>query len=127
MLFALCVSVQAQQPPQKVPRIGWLSAGSSSAEFPEKQALEGLPELGWVEGKNVVIDYRYAKGSPQQLSQFAAELVQLKVDVIVTFSSGVALAKKATGTIPIVMGTSQDPVRTGFVATWPARVGTSRA
>jgi len=109
------VSPAQAQPGKPLPRIGWLSAGASSAEFPEKQALEGLRELGWVEGKNVVIEYRYAKGSSERLSQLAAELAQLKVDVIVTFSTGVALAKRATGTVPIVFATSQDPVRAGFV------------
>jgi putative ABC transport system substrate-binding protein len=114
MLFALCGPAQAQQR-KTLPRIGWLSSGSSSAEFPEKQALEGLRALGWVEGTNVVIEYRYAGGSAERLSQLAAELVRLNVDVIVTFSNGVAVAKRMTGTIPIVVGTSQDPVRAGFV------------
>jgi putative tryptophan/tyrosine transport system substrate-binding protein len=115
LLLGLCLPVEAQQP-KKVPRIGWLSAGSSSNDFPENQALEGLRELGWVEGKNVVIEYRHAAGNAARLAEFAAELVRLNVDLIVTFSAGVAVAKKATGTIPIVMQTSQDPVRTGFVA-----------
>ena len=115
MLFALCPPAEAQQA-KKLPRIGWLSAGLSSAEFPQKQALEGLRELGWVEGKNVFIEYRHAAGNPERLSQFASELVHLNVDVIVIFSAGVAPAKRATGTISIVMQTSQDPVRTGFVA-----------
>jgi len=114
-LLSTAPFVQAQQA-KKVPRIGWLSAGSSSAEFPEKQALEGLRGLGWAEGKNVVTEYRYAAGNSERLSQLASELVNLKVDVIVTFSAGVAVAKRATGTIPIVVGTSQDPVRAGFVA-----------
>ena len=113
-LLSTAPFVQAQ-PAKKVPRIGWLSSGSSSAGFPEKQALEGLRGLGWAEGKNVVIEYRYAGGDPERLSQLASELVRLNVDVIVTFSSGVAVAKRATGTIPIVVGTSQDPVRAGFV------------
>jgi putative ABC transport system substrate-binding protein len=115
VLAALCVSAEAQ-PTKRLPRIGWLSAASSSAEFPEKQALEGLRELGWAEGKNVIVEYRYAAGNPERLSQYASELVSLNVDVIVTFSAGVAAAKRASGNIPIVMGTSQDPVRTGFVA-----------
>jgi putative tryptophan/tyrosine transport system substrate-binding protein len=115
LLLGLCLPVEAQQR-MKVPRIGWLSAGSSSNEFPENQALEGLRELGWVEGKNVVIEYRHAAGNAARLAEFAAELVRLNVDLIVTFSAGVAVAKNATGTIPIVMQTSQDPVRTGFVA-----------
>ena len=110
------VSAANAQQPAKLPRIGWLSAGSSSAEFPEKQALEGLRELGWIDGKTVTIDFRYAAGNSERLAQLATELVDLKVDVIVTFSAGVAIAKKATATIPIVVGTSQDPVRAGFVA-----------
>jgi putative ABC transport system substrate-binding protein len=114
MLFALCVPAQAQ-PVKKIPRLGCLSAGSSSAEFPEKQALEGLWGLGWADGKNVVIEYRYAGGSAERLSQLASELVQLNVGVMVTFSGEVAVAKRATKTIPIVVGTSQDPVRTGYV------------
>jgi putative ABC transport system substrate-binding protein len=81
-------SLAGAQPAKKMPRIGWLSAGSSSAEFPEKQVLEGLRRLDWVDGKNVVIEYRHAAGNPERLSQFASELVGLKVDVIVTFSAG---------------------------------------
>lgn len=104
------------QPVTRTPRIGWLSAGASSAEFPEKHVLEGLRGLGWVEGRNLVIEFRHARGDREQLARFAAELVDLRVDVIVTFTAGVAAAKRATGTIPIVMQTSQDPVRVGFVA-----------
>jgi putative ABC transport system substrate-binding protein len=115
MLFALCVPAQAQQA-KKLPRIGWLSAGSSVGEFPQTLALEGLKAMGWVDGKNVVIEYRHAAGNAERLSQSASELVRLNVDVIVTFSAGVAVAKKATATIPIVIQTSQDPVRAGFVA-----------
>jgi putative ABC transport system substrate-binding protein len=115
MLLLLCSVAEAQQA-KKIPRIGWLSAGSSSNEFPQKQALEGLRELGWIDSKNVVIEYRHAAGDAKRLAEFAAELVRLNVDVIVTFSAGVAVAKKATGTIPIVMQTSQDPVRSGIVA-----------
>lgn len=108
-------SVHAQER-NKLPRIGWLSAASSSAEFPEKQAFEELRAIRWVDGKNVTIDFRYAAGNLERLSQHASELVDLNVDVIVTFSAGVAIAKRATGTIPIVFGTSQDPVQAGFVA-----------
>ena len=64
-LLSIVPFVEAQ-PVKKMPRIGWLSAGSSSAEFPEKQALEGLRGLGWAEGKNVVIEYRYAGGRNSQ-------------------------------------------------------------
>lgn len=114
--FPVAVSSARAQQGKPLARVGWLSSGSSSAEFPETQALEGLRDLGWIDGKNVAIDFRYAQGNSRRLSQFASELVQSKVDVIVTFSAGVAVAKKMTEAIPIVMGTSQDPVRTGFVA-----------
>jgi putative ABC transport system substrate-binding protein len=103
------------QPAGKVWRIGLLSTAASADEFPEKQTLEALRELGLVDGRNVVIEYRYAAGDSARLTQHAAELVRLDVDVILTFSAGVGVAKKATETIPIVFGTSQDPVRTGFV------------
>jgi putative ABC transport system substrate-binding protein len=115
LLFALCPSSQAQ-PAKKMPRIGWLSAGSSASEFPEKQVLEGLHALGWVDGKNALIEFRHARGDAERLARFAAELVRLNVDLIVTFSAGVGIAKRATSTVPIVAQTSQDPVRAGFVA-----------
>src|SRR3989338_6160309 len=86
-LLSTAPLVEAQQA-KKLPRIGWLSAASSSAEVPEKQALEGLRALGWAEGKNVVIEYRHAAGNSGQLSRMASELVRLNVDVIVTFSAG---------------------------------------
>ena len=103
------------QPAGKVWRIGLLSTAASADEFPEKQTLEALRDLGLVDGRNVVIEYRYAAGDSVRLAQYAAELVRLDVDVILTFSAGVGVARKATQTIPIVFGTSQDPVRTGFV------------
>jgi putative ABC transport system substrate-binding protein len=115
MLFGLSFPAEAQQV-KKVPRIGWLSAGSSANEFPQKQALDALRRLGWVDGKNVIIEYRHAAGDSERLSQMASELVGLNVDVIVTFTAGVTAAKRATATIPIVVQTSQDPVRAGFVA-----------
>ena len=105
----------AAQQSGKIPRVGWLSAGSSANEFPQKQVLEGLSAVGWFDGKNMAIDYRHAGGEAKRLATFATELVQLNVDVIVTFSAGAAVAKKATGTIPIVMQTSQDAVRAGLV------------
>ena len=106
----------AQLTPARMPRIGVLSAGRSSSEFPEKQTLESLQKLGWVDGKSAGIEYRYAGGDPKLLARFASELVQLKVDVIVTFSGGVGAAKAATATIPIVFGTSQNPVGMAYVA-----------
>ncbi len=105
------------QPQGKLPRIGLLSLAANGAQFPEKQALEGLRELGWIDGKNVVIEYRYASGDPVLLTQYAAELVNLKVELMLTFSAGVGIAKKATSTIPVVFGTSQNPVGMAYVAT----------
>jgi len=116
MLFALCVSVEAQ--PAKVPRIGFQSAASPSAIAARTEAFrQGLRELGYVEGKNIVIEYRYAEGKFDRLNEFAAEFVRLKVDVIVT-AGGISTrsAKEATVTIPIVMTQDIDPVGNGFVA-----------
>lgn len=110
------IAAQAQQF-KSLPRIGWLSAGSSSTEFPEKQALDGLRTFGWIEGKTITIEYRHAAWNPERLAPLAAELVGLKVDLIVTFSGGVAAAKRSTVSTPIVIATSQDPVRAGFVST----------
>ena len=101
---------------QKLPRIGWLSLASSAAEFPEKHVLDGLRELGWVDGKTAHIEFRHAAGDAKRLSDFATDLAQSKPDLIVTYSAGVPVAKKATSTIPVVFGTSQDPVRTAYVA-----------
>jgi putative ABC transport system substrate-binding protein len=103
------------QPAGKATRIGLLSIAAASMEFPEKQTLEALRELGLVDGRNVILEPRYAGGDPELLARQAAELVGLGVDVILTFSAGVGVAKRATSTIPVVFGTSQDPVRAGFV------------
>jgi ABC-type uncharacterized transport system substrate-binding protein len=117
ILFALCSSAGAQQP-KKVRRIGYLSGTSSSATLARVEAFrQGLHELGYVEGKNIVIEYRYAEGKNDRLPALAADLVRLKVDVIV--SNGPAptrSAKQATVTIPIVMAFDDDPVGSGFVA-----------
>ncbi len=111
------VVVQAQQP-KKVPRIGFLSTGSPSTTPARIEAFrQGLRELGYVEGKNIVIEYRYAEGKLDRLSELAGELVRLKVDVIVTAGSAPTRpAKEATNTIPIVMAQHADPVGSGFVA-----------
>jgi putative ABC transport system substrate-binding protein len=108
---------QAQQP-KKVPRIGYLSVTSPSTNPVRTEAFrQGLRELGYVEGKNIVIEYRYAEGKLDRLRELAAELVRLKVDVIVTGGSATTPAiKEATVTIPIVMGFDNDPVGSGFVA-----------
>ena len=104
----------------KVHRIGYLAAGSSSdaAPFTIGSFRQGLRELGWVEGQNIVIDYRFAEGRYDRLPDLAAELVRLKVDVIVASpTTPAAAAKNATGTIPIVMiGAGADPVGQGLVA-----------
>lgn len=117
MLFALCFSVQAQQP-EKVARIGLLSYNSASLQAPRVKAFqEGLREIGYIEGQNITIEYRYADGKPDRLPTLAAELVHLKVDVIVTLGEDATRpAKKATSTIPIVMTQDSDPVGSGFVA-----------
>ena len=113
-LFALCSFAQAQQA-GKIYRIGVLFFGSQNQPHLES-FLRGLRELGYVEGKNVVFEYRYAEGKFDLLRELAAELVSLKVDVIVTTTSGSAhAAQQVTKTIPIVL-TTGDPVATGLAA-----------
>jgi putative ABC transport system substrate-binding protein len=116
LLFALC-SADAQQS-TKVPRIGYLTAGSLSAQSARIKAFrQGLRELGYVEGKNIVIEWRSAEGKLDRLPALAAELVRLRVDVIVTAGPiPTRAAKEATVTIPIVMTQDTDPVGNGFVA-----------
>jgi len=116
-LLAAPLAADAQQT-RMVPRIGWLGATSPSDRPPLLDAFrQGLRELGWVEGQNIVIDYRYAEGRDDRLPDLAAELVRLKVDLIVSFGTqGVTAAKNATGTIPIVMIAVRDPVGTGLIA-----------
>ena len=118
LLLALGFSAEAQQP-KKIPRIGYLSAGigSISSYAPREPFRQGLQELGYVEGKNIIIEYRNAGGKFDRLPALAAELVRLKVDVIVTGGPPSArAAKEATATIPIVMIQVGDPVGSGFVA-----------
>jgi len=106
------------QPPGKIPRIGVLVVPTRSFFSTRIEAFrQGLREFGYVEGKNVLFDYRYAEGKLDLLPALASELVQLKVDVIVTASpAGVQAAKNATSTIPIVFAAIGDPVGGGFVA-----------
>jgi ABC-type uncharacterized transport system substrate-binding protein len=117
VLLAVAVIAKAQQP-KKVPRIGYLNALSPSTSSPRTEAFrEGLRDLGYVEGKNIVIEYRYAEEKLDRLPALAAELVRLKVDVIVTAAPlPTRAAKEATVTIPIVMTQDHDPVANGFVA-----------
>jgi putative tryptophan/tyrosine transport system substrate-binding protein len=116
MLLALCLPADAQQP-GKV-QIGFLSANSRAPMSARYAAFrQGLRELGYVEGKNIVIESRYAEGKLDSLPALAAELVRLKVDVIVTEgTTATRFAKEATSSIPIVMAQDPDPVGTGFVA-----------
>jgi putative tryptophan/tyrosine transport system substrate-binding protein len=117
VLLALGVTVEAQQP-KKVPRIGYLSAQDSAREFARAEAIRhALRELGYIEGQNIAIEYRYAEGKIDRYPELAADLVRLKVDIIlVSGDLPVRAAKNATKTIPIVMmGQGSNPVRTGLV------------
>ncbi len=117
VFLATVFLAEAQQPP-KVTRLGFLIATSPSAEKSRLEAfLQGMRELGYVEGKNLVIEWRYAEGKFDRLPDLAGELVRLKVEVIVTTGpTSTGAAKEATVTIPIVMGLDIDPVGSGFVA-----------
>jgi putative ABC transport system substrate-binding protein len=117
VLLALGVIAEAQQPTKKVPRIAYLGGGSAELEKVWLDAfLQGLRELGYFEGKNIVVERRFAAGRYDELPELAAELVGLKVDVILAASTPVAhSAKKATGTIPVVMVVA-DPIGTGLVS-----------
>src|SRR5262249_15679215 len=113
LLLAVSFHVEAQQT-KKVYRVGFLSPFESPQYF---QAFrQGMHELGYAEGQNLIINYRSANGMPERFLDLAAELVRLNVDVIVAASGGaVVAAKKVTGTIPIVMGQTGDPVTSGLV------------
>ena len=117
MLLALPVAARAQQA-TKIPRIGFLGATTLPATSARIEAFRhGLRELGYIEGKNIVIEYRWAEGKIERLPDLAAELVRLKVDVIVTSSAApTRAAKEATSTIPIVMANDNDPLGIGHVA-----------
>ena len=112
--FAPLTSV-AQQPP-KVWRIGYLSPGTEASQAPRVAAFRaGLRELGYIEGKNLVIDFRWADGKLDRLPEQAAELVRLKVDLILTHSSdGATAARRATGTLPIVVAAAGDFIALGL-------------
>ena len=117
MLIALGSSAEAQQP-AKVPRIGFLIGASAPSVAASLDAFRhGLRELGYMEGKNIFIEWRFAEGKSDRLPSLAGELVRLKVDVIVTAGpQPTRSAKQATTTIPIVMAQDDDPVGSGFVA-----------
>jgi putative tryptophan/tyrosine transport system substrate-binding protein len=117
-LFLANVSLAEAQPTGKVPRIGFLDNSTASGSAVRLEAFrQELIKLGWIEGKNITIEYRFAEQKVERLPELAADLVRLKVDVIVTSGGPTPLAVKgATSTIPIVMTTSPDPVGAGLVA-----------
>lgn len=117
MLLAPYFPARAQQP-TKIPRVGYLNATSPSTSPARIEAFrQGLRDLGYVEGKNIVIEVRHAEGKLDRLPSLAAELVRLKVDIIVSVGPATTRpAKAATSTIPIVMAQDNDPVATGVIA-----------
>jgi putative ABC transport system substrate-binding protein len=117
MLLALPFPARAQQP-GKISRIGFLDTSTASGIAVLVEAFrQELRKLGWIEGKNITIEYRFAEGKLERLPELAAELVRLKVDLIVVSGTAqAAAAKKATTTIPIVIAISADPVAAGLVA-----------
>jgi putative tryptophan/tyrosine transport system substrate-binding protein len=117
ILFALSFTVEAQQA-GKVARIGYLSAASAEADKNRFAHFQrGMQELGYIEGKNIVIEQRYAAGQFEKIPELPAELIRLKVDVLVVYGDAAILAaKNATSTIPIVMTVHPDPVGDGIIA-----------
>ncbi len=117
MLFAFGPGAEAQQP-TKVPRIGYLLPGNPASESTVFEATRlALRELGYIEGQNIATEYRYAEGKRDRFPELAAELVRLKVDVLVVAGGNtpVRAVKNATKTIPIVMAGGSDPVEAGLV------------
>src|ERR1700719_1179398 len=114
LLFAPCFSAEAQQP-TKIPRIGFI-ASTSPADRNLEAFREGLRDLGYISGKNISIEYRFAEGKEDRFPVFVSDLLKLKVDVLISSSSpAIYAAKQATNVIPIVMVTTVDPVATGLV------------
>ena len=120
LLLTTNVCVQAQQP-KKVHRVGYLAAASASSEAPRREAFrQGLRDFGYIEGQNILIDYRHAGGNFERLPDLAAELIGLKPDVLVAATTNAALAaRKATRTIPIVFMGVTDPITAGLVDSLP--------
>jgi ABC-type uncharacterized transport system substrate-binding protein len=118
-----CEAVAAAQQAKSIPKIGYLSRDlhPSDSRVPAPRNLEafrqGLRELGYIEGKNIIVEYRYGEGRLERLPALAEELVRLKVEIIVTDTVGPArAAKKASSTIPIVIASGSDPIQSGLVA-----------
>src|SRR5215472_2432122 len=119
VIFIASVHLAAAQEPKKLYRIGYLSASDSATESIRSQPIRvALRELGYIDGQNLTVEYRYAEGKLDRLSELAAELVRLKVDVLLAAGGypGILAAKNATKTIPIViLGLGVDPVEAGFI------------
>jgi putative tryptophan/tyrosine transport system substrate-binding protein len=113
VLFAAVLTVEAQQP-KALSHIGFLSGGGNT--FSLEEFKRGLQDLGYIEGKNIQTQYLSAEGNQERIPGLVAEMLQHKVDIIVTTSPGVRAAKQATKTTPIVMITQEDPIATGLVA-----------
>ena len=122
VLLAVGVIADAQQT-GKIPHIGFLDPSTASGSVVLVEAFrQELSKLGWIEGKNITIEYRFAEQKLERLPELAADLVRLKVDLIVVAGNAAPLAaKKATTTIPIVMTNTADPVGAGLVAVWRGR------
>ena len=117
VFLALSFPAEAQQQAKKVPRIGFLMGGSSGPDPRLDAFRQGLRDLGYIEGKNIAIEWQFAEGKEDRLPELIAELVHLNVDIIVTDGTNVTrAAKNATKTIPIVMGSDADPIGNGFIA-----------
>jgi putative tryptophan/tyrosine transport system substrate-binding protein len=114
------------QPSTKVPRIGLLVYGNPPpAPSPEQQVIEGLRELGWVDGQNMRLVIRPAEGRPERLPDLTRELVESSVDLIVGVGTDVAqVVRSVTGTMPLVMSVSEDPSRSGWSPASAAQAGT---
>ena len=129
VLLAPCFSADAQQP-KKVPRIGYLSGIDPASESTRFEPIRlALRELGYIEGRTIAIEYRYAEGKRDRYPELVAELVRLKVDIIMVRGDLLTrAAKNATKTIPIVMlGLGSDPVEAGHVEALPVPAATSPA
>ena len=119
--LAMCGAVAEAQQAKKIPRVGFLLAGGAPSPAPARPIptvesfRQGLRELGYVEGKNIIVEYRAAGGKFERLPDLAAELVRLKVDVVVTAGTpSIRAAQHATNIIPIVMANVGDPIAAGF-------------
>jgi ABC-type uncharacterized transport system substrate-binding protein len=118
--FAMCGVVAQAQQPVKIPRIGFVAG----TEGPSVKAFQrGLRDLGYIDGKNIFVEYRYVGEKLDRVQNLVAELVQIKVDVLVSgYFPAIRAAKQATTTIPLVVVTAQDPVATGLVDSLARRV-----